>query len=1180
MSDEDDWRAQDRAVYDERIGAPRTLSDMQKYLNEAELYGSQVYQRKNGLPSQRYYSDPNGRWFHLKGGTRVPPYELQQLMSAGAVFYTDAGKYVKCASCPRAGSYNYDVEVLQGADLSAARTDMLFVLSQPMWNFERFSEPPKLIGMGLLGDQRSVLTTALQRVAKTDPRRQFSRVAATFSAQCLPLGGNDEKPSAQVLNLCKSPLLVQLETRNPRLIVAFGATPLRQLGVTSKFMDVRGRILEPAVTGLPAPLLVTFSEAALAAAPGLFATFLQDLENGYTRLERGEAAAVTLESLTADYTYPQTIDEALAVCRLIRDYTGRPDMSADEWVISVDTETTSLRPERPETKVIAFCFAWDSGKSTTILFDHPNAPPEYLERLPELQVEIAALLASPKPKTFHNAKFDLKWIELKYQMPVNNVVWCSLLGEHLLDEDKKGNYGLKALTAVWIPHFCGYEDKLHDILEASDGGAYAHIDEKLSTLSEEHSDYADALRGYRTEMETYAAKKAAYEADLAAYEAELELWRADQQRYKAELVLWEARPRRPKKPVKPKQPRGLDVLDAAFEDYTKELQVYDAELASWEAWEDAPKPKAAGARPGKPDRLERPPGEPEDPRSRKEREFNTDAGFEKVPLLELQTYGAVDTDVTRQLTKLQRQRLAKEKKASAGTLGAEPLMLSHAIPASRVLGRMEYYGTTIDQDYVGVLDKALTQIIDETKAAVESCIGSYKPNGQAFNIGSGAHIAEVVYHTGWKRPDGQWEPAVECLEHTKKTKKESTTESALKPYIKYDEKIDASTGKKTKVLRPESFLLERLFLYKKAIKARDTFLMNLRVLSKRDRRVHTSFHINGTGTGRLSSSDMNLQNVPKKLAGWSIKKLFIPDTDDFVFVNADYKGAEVRVFTAYARDEKLIAALNNGLDMHSFFASLVFKRPYEDYQARDNPDLIADPDYRLLLDKERSNIKRVVFGILYGAGEGKIAETIGISREEAREIINKLFEMFPDIKGYIEEVNHLVLRDGFVETMFGRRRRFPLTTVSRHKSRAQRQACNFKIQSTSSDIVLGQVIEMDDVINSDKTWPEWGIHQPLHTLGVRLLLTVHDSIVLQWPKKIIRALGPWMKFYGETRVRQKYSWLPVPFAMDVEVGPSYGECKPLEKYLKELPYEEADEGLFEEQQALAELRVDAFEGDE
>lgn len=327
-----------------------------------------------------------------------------------------------------------------------------------------------------------------------------------------------------------------------------------------------------------------------------------------------------------------------------------------------------------------------------------------------------------------------------------------------------------------------------------------------------------------------------------------------------------------------------------------------------------------------------------------------------------------------------------------------------------------------------------------------------------------------------------------------------------------------------------------------------------------------------------NSSDMNLQNIPKKLGGYNLKKLFIADNDDFVIVNADYKGAEVRVFTAYAKDPALIKALNDGLDMHSFFASKVFGQPYEDFENRDNEASGLSREYRDQLGKLRTQIKRVVFGILYGAGEGKIAETIGVSREEGKALIELLFTMFPAIRDYIEEVKMLVARDGYVETLFGRRRRFPLTATSRHRSRAERQACNFKIQSTSSDIVISQLIEIRNAIFSDQTWPEWGIHRPLHTYGVRLLLTVHDSIVLQWPKRLLRSLEPWLTYFGEVRVRERYPWLPVPFKMDIEVGDSYGECMPVAKYVAGLPADIFEEGVFEEQELLAELRADAFEG--
>jgi len=1501
----------------------RTFLETYLRIVETKMFGAEIYSVTQ--PNERYYISAQGQCCSLSMGRPVPYDHAAELLARGADFSTMSDKEVTCATCPRAGCAPVKPVWLQGEDLNR-QVDILFIATQPVIIRDRWNQGFQ--GIGMPGDQRSVLRAAFGHMAQVDSARLHSKVRLAFAATCVP-EVVDSKPSSAVLMACNPLLTREIEEQKPKLLIACGSVVLKQLGIKSKFMDVRGRILEPEDTGLPAPLMVTFSEAALAAAPGIFQTFLQDLENVYARLKRG-ASARSLETLTKDYTLPKTMDEALEVIEHIYNY-GDDRIAAVDWWISVDTETTSLRPEKPTSKVIAFCFGWDDGKSTTVLFDHPAAPPEYLERLPELRAAVARLLASTKPKTLHNAKFDLKWCELKYGMPVNNVRWCSLLGEHLLDEDKKGNYGLKALTAVWLPHFCGYEDKLHDILEAQDAGLFEEVDAKIEALPEEYAEYAAQLKAYRAELEEFQGRQLAWELANGAYEVAYAKYQADAARYKAEMGLWEQRERRGNKPVKPKQPKGLDVLDAAYEDYVKELAKYDAALAAWEAWEAPPKPVRLVERPKRPEPLGSAPREPADPRSKKERAFVTDGGYEKIDVHELQVYGAVDGDVTRQLTKLQRRRLIQEqatsaKKAAAARWGAHSevivtkvaakrnvksltvlevdevrkkylaseeakemkkpapadLMLSHAIPASRVLGRMEYEGTTIDQVYASILDKALTDIIDRTKAAVEKMVGGITASGQPFNIASSAHLADVVYEMGWTHPSGKHMPPVPCLEFTAKTRQRSTTEKALKPYIKYKDEIDIATGKMAKVVVPEGYFLEQVFLYKKAVKARDTFLKNLRMLSKPDGRVHTSFHINGTGTGRLScfigsmrvltrrgevpirnvrvgdyvwtharrwrevlavidkgvrtvedfhlsngtvlsatadhrmyttsgewvslgeladeyleevagvrgesrarridvhghdsvahgvrdrqtrrhhagygesrdqrgpqgggpqsvsgvallkiedgrpepdagegaaeapqleggvrqrhgllddhprreaavgaprgdgasvgsstapgevgcaphrrgqdeqrdrqlgvgnssgaqgdsqspvpavgvavtaryarrddrvydltvegdhsfvvegvyahnSSDMNLQNIPKKLAGWSIKKLFVPDDpENFVFVNADYKGAEVRVFTAYARDEKLIEALNNGLDMHSFFASLVFKRDYEDYQNRDNAKALPNDqayhvvvdgelrglsglEYRALLDKERSAIKRVVFGILYGAGEGKIAETIGISRDEARAIIEKLFEMFPAIKFYIENVHHSALVDGYVDTLFGRRRRFPLISTTRHRARSQRQATNFKIQSTSSDIVIGQVIEMYEMIHSDRTWPEWGIHEPLHKLGVRLLLTVHDSIALQWPKSIIRSLGPWLKYYGETRVREKYPWLPVPFAMDVEVGPSYGECQALEKYLAQLKDDEhplvvveEDEGLFEEHMDLHELRIDAFEND-
>jgi DNA polymerase-1 len=433
--------------------------------------------------------------------------------------------------------------------------------------------------------------------------------------------------------------------------------------------------------------------------------------------------------------------------------------------------------------------------------------------------------------------------------------------------------------------------------------------------------------------------------------------------------------------------------------------------------------------------------------------------------------------------------------------------------------------------------------------------GTKQPSGKPLNIASSQQIGNILYNWGWTHPDGTAMPPYPVVDTTKMGLP-STADKTLKQFLAYEDR-DAEIPTK------EAYFIERYGRWKKAKKAKETFLANTRLLSRRDGFLHTSFHINGTGTGRLSSSDMNLQNLPKYLAGWNIKKLFIPSSDEMLICNCDYKGAEVRVFTVYAPDPGLIDAINNGLDMHSYFAAKVYGRPYDHYANRDNNTLFPDKNYHKTLDKERTQIKRVVFGILYGAGKYKIAETVNISVEEAQKLIRLLFDMFKAIEQYGIDIETEVRTNGFVETVFGRRRRFPLHGLSRHQNRAFRQAKNFKIQSTSSDIVMGQLVEVDEHLR--------------HDFHGRMLMTVHDSMVFEFPKKHINQLKDFLTFYGEDSIAKKYSWLPVPFKMDIEVGPSYGEVQSLDSYLREHPFKPTPEGVIEEQEILNELREDAFQ---
>lgn len=1148
-----------------------------------------------------------------------------------------------CNGCPRHAQMRC---THSGTDVTSP-FDVLVIGDHP-------SETSATANSPFTGHAGKIITTAIKQL-RTASMYSGIQCRYTYAVQCSE--EEDTNPTKVELAHCATYLASSILATNPKVIIALGAAVMRQLGLKGKHKDARGRFFTH--PKYAAPILVTFSRKALLAKPGLFETFKLDLKNAFDRVLGGEPKPITLETLSAKYLLPKTIDEAIAVCDLIVNYStaGKPDVHA----ISVDTETTTLHPEKKGAKIIGFCFGWGKRFATTILYEHPYAPPEYLDRLPELRVAIARVLESRKPKLFHGAKFDLKFIENKAKFVVNNVAWCTLLGEHLLDEDKKGSYGLKVLTAGWLTEYCGYEDKLHDLLALQAGvsqveAADKEIRDQAEALQEDYPEYLENLKDYRDKLvvhteqqEQYVQATESYFIALGEYNFVKAYLAGQQAAWKAEVADWPKGKRgKPKKPVrwfrKPKKPKVLKKLKR-----------------------------------------------PKDPRTKKERQISTDAGFEKVPIHDLQVYGAIDADVTRRMASIQRNRIKKE-----GSKVAQ-LMRTHAIPASRVLGRMEFQGTKVDREYVEVLDAGLRKIAVATEAELYQMTGTTKSDGSPLNLNHAGTLANVLFNWGWTHPDGTKMGAYPEVGRTKKGAY-STAAGLLRPLVAYQ---DAEKTLPTKY----SYFIERLLRWRKSSKALNTFISNTRVLSKRDGYLHTQFHLNGTGTGRLScvaestvlstnygpikisdvrlqslptlkvlthrgrwmpvskvfkkgkehmfrvttvtgevldctmdhrfktpqgwqylrelqvtdeikrynvpnenpetvavvcdtprmaqdirfsntriasieylgvqdvwdltvpvdasyvaqglvnhnSSDMNMQNLPYYLAGWNIKKMFIPDSDEFVIVNVDYKGAEVRVFTAYAHDVNLINALRNGMDMHSYFAHKVFGRPYAQYAARNDPQLEA----------ERTRIKRVVFGILYGAGPMKISESIGVSFDEARALIAMLYEMFPAIKRYAELIEYEVITNGYVETHFHRRRRFPLSKVSRHRSRAVRQARNFKIQSTSSDIVISQLIEIDEPLCNQ--FP-----------GARLLLTVHDSMVFQFPKSHILQLKEFVLYYAEQRVAEKFPWLPVPFKVDIEVGPSYGECMDIDKYIAKHNFMPQQEGIVEENELLTELREHAF----
>jgi len=888
-----------------------------------------------------------------------------------------------------------------------------------------------------------------------------------YVAQC----ATDDRPNKVTLTKCRPNVETLITQIKPKLIITLGALTLQSLfKQTFKFDSVRGTYLKYQQGSgddfFECDVLPTFTPRAVLAKSGLYEALYRDLQSGFLRAENQEVQSLlTEDDFRQHYRFPHTVDEVRILIDDILNYSNEQTRT-DTHIVAVDTETTSLEPHDPNAKMIAISFAWDRLRAATVILDHPKGWWTASE-LEQVKEHVKRLLASQKPKVLHNDKFDRKFIFHSYGWQLNRVVWDTLCGEHLIEEDKKGEYSLKTLTKERLPQYANYEGRVDELREAHGGG----------TRAGESKKYRKAMLGYQKKYLEYLAELPVYEAANANYLQALEERTA---RYAAEKI------------AAKKEKRKIDQ-------------------------------SRVGPRPKKP-RLPRTPTKPE-----RQEPFN----FADIPLPDLELYAAVDADVTRQLLWFQNAAMNKEyvndkqlyatHKEDMPYQCVKHLMKQHVIPTSQVLADMEFTGFPVDVAYVHELDQKLQELLEKTEKEL------YALAGQPFVIGNPQAITRVLFSQGfYNEGEKIILPRTDDLKRTPKGQLKADEKALL--YIANTYKYDFP---------------RKVITYRKAAKARTPFLTNVMDHAVFDGRMHSSFHITGTATGRLSSSEENLQNCPKKLAGYNIKKIFIPPPE-MVLVNTDAKGAEVRIFASYAKDVRLSQAIWEGLDAHSFFTAEVYKVKYEDVEAarvlvdqvaagvlKVSPQQLAAAE---LLVKRRTNCKRVVFGVLYGAHAPKIAETAGISLVDAQAVINLMFEMFPSIPQYIRTTEREVSNYLGVYTKTGRKRRFPLAERRAFASRCFRQAVNFKIQSTSSDIVLWVLNQIHPIVKYD--------------LGGQFHATVHDSIVFSIPPKYLSQIKPLMKEYGTDHVSQAFPWLTVPFLWDVEAGDNYGEVGNIDEYIK------------------------------
>lgn len=432
----------------------------------------------------------------------------------------------------------------------------------------------------------------------------------------------------------------------------------------------------------------------------------------------------------------------------------------------------------------------------------------------------------------------------------------------------------------------------------------------------------------------------------------------------------------------------------------------------------------------------------------------------------------------------QRKRLIAEaaaitalKEALAPKLssyGMDPLYYEIELPLCKVLAEMEHTGFYIDKNAL----LAYGDMLSEKIAALEKSI--YELAGETFNINSPKQLSAILF-------DKLMLPA------PKKTKTGYSTNIEVLEYL---------VGKHPVI----SLLID----YRELTKLKSTYADGLMKVISADGRIHTNFQMTVTATGRLSSTEPNLQNIPvRKEAGGELRKMFVAG-DGNVLVDADYSQIELRLLAHISGDNAMLDAFKKGEDIHAVTASQVFDTPLE-----------------AVTPLQRSRAKAVNFGIIYGISAFSLAQDIGVSVAEAKRYIESYFAKYSGVRAYMEDIVAQAKKDGFVTTLLGRRRYLPELKSSNFNTRAfgERAARNTPMQGTAADIIKRAMV------GTYRRFKEEG-------LRAQLILQVHDELIAECPEReaaqVVRILTEEM----ENAVK-----LSVPLTAKAHVGKSWFDAK-------------------------------------
>ena len=405
--------------------------------------------------------------------------------------------------------------------------------------------------------------------------------------------------------------------------------------------------------------------------------------------------------------------------------------------------------------------------------------------------------------------------------------------------------------------------------------------------------------------------------------------------------------------------------------------------------------------------------------------------------------------------------------------GMRKLYYDIELPLCEVLAEMEREGFLVDRTALYNYGESMIGTIDQ----LQQQIWNYA--GHEFNINSPKQLGEVLFDELY-------------LPQGKKTKTGWSTSADV-----------------LEKLRNKHPIIQNILDYRTLTKLKSTYADGLLKVIDADGRIHTNFQMTVTATGRLSSTEPNLQNIPiRKEFGSEIRKMFVASPGN-VLVDADYSQIELRLLAHISKDTAMRDAFLSGVDFHTATASQVFNTPVEEVTAR-----------------QRSNAKAVNFGIVYGISAWSLAGDIGVSTSEAKEYMDAYYEKYPGVHQYMEDIKEKAREDGYVVTLYQRRRYLPELKSSNFNTRSfgERVALNMPIQGTAADIIKLAMVNVANRLKKEK-------------LDGKLILQVHDELIVECPEKEAETVSKLLAEEMENVIH-----LSVPLSVEVKTGHTWHEA--------------------------------------